>query len=447
MNRDSVVILKQSKELSLKKIALISVMLVCGNIISKYILLVALAYIVYLFCAQDDTENYYLGLFLISNIRVFDTFGITFVVNAILSIPLIVYLVRRKRKFNRYIVFGWFFLLLWEVLHILVYENYSNSPNELSTFLGMLFCITLTLNEKERLDFNKAWLFFTLGILFSGLAYIIVNPSYLNNIVSKITMGYRFRGYAGEPNYYALYICLSLSGLFIFTKYTIWHYLSMCALILIGIMTASKMCILLMTFIIVVGFTSCIREKKYKSKKEFVFYGVILLLLIGFLFKKTIIVFANNFLKRAGLLGGNLDVEKVTSGRSSIISDYVHILFNDIGSLLFGKGMQYHLFYSEAKGYGAHNTYLDAILAWGGIGTIVLVSVIIIWVKDFSIESHENVGLRKTNILIMVLLINFLDLSCLSATMFWWIISFSILSIQSYKKQTIKMSPKQDITY
>ena len=143
------------------------------------------------------------------------------------------------------------------------------------------------------------------------------------------------------------------------------------------------------------------------------------------LFKNQIALFVQNFIKRAGLSNNNLDFERLTSDRSSIILEYMSILSNDFGGLVFGKGLQYHLFFN-GKGFGAHNTYLDVLLAWGLIGVIVLTAIIVYW-RNNIINQLENK--KKFSIPILILAINFMDLSCLSATMFWWVLSLSFLSL------------------
>ena len=52
----------------------------------------------------------------------------------------------------------------------------------------------------------------------------------------------------------------------------------------------------------------------------------------------------------------------------------------------------------------------------------------------FLLKNRETkVHLRISNYLpVLVLIINFFSLSCLNATMFWWVILFSILPIYCY---------------
>lgn len=425
---DKIVFQKESESLLMKNIIIASIMLICGNVISSYILFAALAYILYLFSIKSDEENYYLGLFFIPNIRIFDNLGVTYIVNVLLSIPLMIYIIRKKGRLDNFVLYGWIFFLFWELIHIVYFENYSNFPNEISTLLGMLYCVYITLNECKKLNYKRAWIFFTYGIVFSGVSYLLVDISYFNNVVSKIIAGYRFTGYAGEPNYYSLYICLALSSIFLFRKYSIFDYVTMCILIAFGLMTASKMCALLMLFSLIVGGVDSIKNIKYDSKKKLFFYGFFFLFIGGILFKDQIVMFVQNLINRADLSKGSVDVEHITSGRSSILLTYLSILSSDYLSLILGKGFQYHLFYT--CGAGAHNTYLDAILAWGIIGSIGLIFFIGTW----GIKFNSQLGNKNFfSIPAIVLAINFFDLSCLSATMFWWILSFTLLTLAKDK--------------
>ncbi len=105
--------------------------------------------------------------------------------------------------------------------------------------------------------------------------------------------------------------------------------------------------------------------------------------------------------------------------------------------LLFGYGLQYNET-DIYKGFQhiAHNTYLDVILSWGLVGVVILFAVFFRIVKMMNKNRLER--LTVNHFLPMIVTgVTFFALSCLSATMFWWIICAALLPLEGlYSDET-----------
>lgn len=411
--------------INIRNVFFLSFLLLFGLKFSKITLCLTAFYIVFKLLQNKDEDNFYEGLFLVPNIRIMDSLGSSYIVNILLAIPLFVYLFRRQFKVY-YFPFNYFaFLFIWEISHIFMFQSFDNLFSEISTFSGMLFCVAISLDPHTQIDSRRAWITFTIGIFFSAIAALLVNPVYSQNVVDQVIIGHRFTGYAGEPNYYALYICIALSAIFTFQNYTRTDYVTMIFLIILGCLTASKMCFIIMALTLMFGFFSSIRQYSVKSKRDFVLYGVFIIGVCYVVFNKQFGMFVNNLLRRAklGNSGNSVNFDNISSGRFSIFLGYMNALLDDFFALLFGKGTSYRMYFNVG-GAVAHNTYLDVILSWGVLGGYVLLKYILKWSKIYAQKVGGNTGMTLP---IMVVLLNFCDLSCLSSTMFWWIVALVIV--------------------
>ena len=78
----------------------------------------------------------------------------------------------------------------------------------------------------------------------------------------------------------------------------------------------------------------------------------------------------------------------------------------------------------------AHNTYLDVVLSWGLFGVFVLLIVLFLWMKAIPKPTEHRRAIRYLPL--VCLLLNLFDLSCLSASMFWVIVSYALIVANGY---------------
>ncbi len=405
-------------------ILLLGVICVLGMQYS-FALIIGIAIIVMMMFFSTIEEAFCWSLFLVPNIRIFDNLGTTMIVNMLFVVPLIKYFILYKHISSKVIVMS-IFLFVFEFIHTEM--DLETSASTIAWVISFILCYCITVDERIHLRRTDATSALVSGILFSTIIYLLSNSWFVENMAKNIFAGYRFEAYGSDPNYFSLYLCLCMASIVGKEKPDKSDYTLLLILIAIGFMTASKMCLLLMIFNIIylVFFTSFNNSKKLEGNIVF----IVILIILGICFKDFVGEFIDNLFKRAG--GNDMTMNTLTSGRSDILRDYFEILKSDTSTFLRGQGFSYHL---KLTGAGSHNTYLDVVLAWGAYGFIYMTFLVIHWINQYKKKiSAKSFGIVSTFPL-AVLLINFLDLSCFSAGMFFYVIAYAITQL---KPQNIK---------
>ncbi len=396
-------------------------------------LVIGIAILVTAMALSSPEHRFCWSLFLIPNIRILDSLGTTSIVNFLMVLPLFFYVAARlpKKKLMGFPVICGLFLYAIEEIHLIA--NIGSSGPLIAWVLAFMLCCFVTLDEEISISKNDATYGLIAGIIFSAIVYLVNNPSFTSDIINNIFSGYRFTAYGDDPNYYSLYMCISLASLVVKDKITRFDYILIGALVCLCFMTASKMCLGLMiiNLVYLIVFTSNTQKKMGRN-----FVILIVICCVAFLCRDYIELFMNNLLNRAG--GNNITLNTLTTGRSNILSEYIYILFEDISVFMLGKGFDYHRHIAINSGKGAHNTYLDVILAWGLIGVIVFAVIMNLWLKKYKKKLNANRYTIMSKFPFFILLINFLDLSCFSAGMFFFVITFCIIQLEPQKDITCK---------
>lgn len=405
-------------------ILLLVLLIILGHVYQSAFLYGAIIIAIYILLKADGEKAFCFILFLIPNIRIFDDLGVTYVVNLLMGVPCLKYIVCHLKNINVFAFISTIGLLVYELLHTLLYENYSNILPMISGFLGMFFCISITLEKKIYLKMERIWKYFAGGVLFSALVYLLVNPAYAMNIVQYVVSNNRLKAYANDPNYFSLYICICVAIIYMQGKIARIHQIGLILLMILGLMTGSKMSLITLVIVSILGIGYNLLYVKNKKKKSFYFGIFSLVIISAVIFSEKLLMLFENFLARAGFDGTNLDMSKLTSSRSTIAMEYIEILKDDVSVLLFGRGFEYYNVIGEQI---AHNTYLDVILSWGLVGILWLGVILLFWMNSLRVKYGGNVRLIAC-LPLFVIGIDFLVLSCLNASMFWWIISVGYIA-------------------
>ena len=402
---------------------------VLGNIVAP-----AFYYLAFAVCLLEITvchlrDNFYFSIFLIANLRILDDTGVTVLVNVCMVLPLIKYMLFCRLRTDVFCLTLLFFLL--EVIHIAVFEAWNTFLPLICWLLAFMYAFSALLNKQLAIDSQKSGQALALGVLGSAFVYLICNTKYTYNIIEMMSMGYRLDGYAGDPNYYSLYLCLAMAMLLSTKRQSRLNWLYVVLLMGLGFLTASKMCFLMMSFII--GYAVIIQFMKRDERGEVIRRTVFISMVVLAILWKYVLEFFNNLLLRGGLdtaFISSLSMHQLTTGRSTIVHNYLSILITQLPVLLFGAGMSYHHYLNEASHAEAHNTYLDIILAWGWVGAILMV---VTGIYLFRIYHRQHfVPITLSNILpLLTVLLNFFDLSCFNAVMFWFVLVIALNGIST----------------
>lgn len=420
-------------------IAIIFILVTIGNnSASTSILMIAAVYIAFTILRSNVSNAFYWSIFLIPNIRMLDGTGISFLVNALMALPIVVCFIRLGvRKLPKIAVIGSFFLFMMESMHDMLLCNLGNIVNIIAWSINLFLCIEISVDSRVKLSKNDVFSALSTGIIMSAAMFFIAGLETISHIIETMDSGTRFAAFADDPNYYSLYICLAIACILNVSGNELYKFSTMLLLVSIGLLTASKMCFILMIIEFIMIFTQVFSNNlENKKNKKFIFASIFGLIAVMIVAKEYVSIFVQNFIRRMGQNSNRgIDLESLTTGRSRIFMEYINILSTNWKCLLFGYGFSYHLFLGISTGHGAHNTYLDIILSWGLLGTILFIYVIVCWIRSY--KRTRNIYMTSTinRIPLWILLINFFDLSCLSASMFPFVITIVIIQWLPHKKQ------------
>ncbi len=406
-------------------------------------LIAGLAVFIIAIIFSSDDHRFCWSLFLVSNIRIFDSLGITFLVNILMVLPLLFYLIK---KINKSAQTMYMFPILGGIVLFLMASSYAVYFQEevmplIMWAMAFVWCSVVAVDKDINVDKNDAIYALASGVIFSAVVYILTEPDYIPNIISYMNTGFRFIAFGSDPNYYSLYLCIAIASIVVKPKIKLADYILIAVLICIGFVTESKMGMVLMALCLLylVAFTA------NKSINKYIRNAVIFVAIAGVIYfmRGTIMAFLENLLKRAGGTGATLN--DVSSGRIDIMLECLYVFVNDIPTTIIGKGLNY---YDHFGSYGqisriAHNTYLDVIMSWGVVGSAVFIWIISFWFKMYKNKKDAQNGYtRISKFPFAILLLGFLSLSCLDAGMFFFVLAVCMLQLEA-KEETVKIDTMQ----
>lgn len=412
-------------------IAIIYALVVVGNRqTSAAVLWLAAVFILFCILRSDTADAFYWAVFLIPNIRMLDGTGISFVVNILMAFPVVTYFVKNGLlRVPMIALLGGFALFAMEATHDAVLCEFENIETLMGWIINVFLCIAVTVDCRVKVSKDDVFSALSTGIIMSALMYFSSGITSVSHIIKTINYGTRFTAFADDPNYYSLYICLAIACVLNVTCSDLYRFCTTILMIGIGLLTASKMCMLLMLFELMLILMQVFNSSKdnYRNRK-FILLSSLAAMVIMLILKDYIGIFIQNFIRRMGQSPNQgFNLEKLTTGRSRILIEYINILSNNLICLLVGYGFGYHQFLDISTGHIAHNTYLDLCLAWGVVGTCVFLLLMFMWITSYKssrgIDRIASFNLIST----VVLMINFLDLSCLSAQMFPFLIAIALI--------------------
>lgn len=402
-----------------------------SNYISGIFLYLAVGVVIAEVYTGSIEENFYFSFFLIPNIRILDDIGVQFVVNILIVLPLVKYLYQKHFNVNIKILLDTMILATVVLAHSFLLGSFGELPSELAWLLSFFFCASIMRDKECHLDKKEIMYHLSMGIVCSSVVYLACDLEYAKGLISRVLSRGRLVGYANDPNYYALYICLAIAMLFSIRKKGTMSYVILAVLVCLGLLTNSKMCILLMAFILLCAAASQLLSRRIPIS-DLRFWGIIGLfgIVALVLFHDFAAGYLLNFLRRMGISSdGTVNITRLTSERFEIIMHYLGALGNNFIALILGYGFQYVNYLGDPIGYCAHNTYFDLILSWGIIGIIVFCFVFVRVFINFLNSEGRRYGFVEW-LPIISLGICYLSISCLSATMFWWTLTAAVIFVK-----------------
>ena len=395
-------------------------------LVSLPVMLVAFAAAEVSFFFGDDEYCICFALFLVPNIRMMDVGGIQVLTNLMLLTPVATRFIR-VRKINFTALAHTTLLLGIDLIHIMYNRNFEDLIPNASSILVLYFVESTLLDKNTIIRLSHAARALALGAIFSAVFYFIIYTKYID--MSRYFRGYRYTAFASDPNYYSLYICLSIAMILILKKHLIYDYIIIFSLIAIELFTASKMAILLI-LLMLIYFSAKMIYSGFSRKTKFFRRLIIIGAVLVAVFSQFVVTMIDKLMTRVFARGTNMTLDKLTTRRSTLQVMYMNKLIVNPILLLFGYGVHYNKFFESNI---SHNTYLDIVLSWGLIGLAVFISIFFTTIRGLVAISSERLNTDHFLPLI-VLVISFFSLSCVSASMFWWIICAALLSLRGIEE-------------
>ena len=371
----------------------------------------------------DDTYRVGFCLMLVPNIRIFDTLGFTYAVNVMMIMPLIAKIIM-DRKVNTTALAHTLILMTLELAHIIYLQSFEHLLPNMAALILLYYVETILLDRKTKINFPEITRKFAFGSIFSAALFFIINFRVMDMRI--YLQGYRYTGYASEPNYYSLYICLAVAMIFIIRQHKTRDYVYIGLLLFIELFTLSKMAMLtLLVIVFFVALKTVLNGFSYRTR--FLKRFLVILISAAIIFSKQIIDLASNTIIRFRELNGTaIDLDSITTLRSSLMTFYLNLLVSDPFLILFGYGMQYN----EIVGRNlSHNTFLDIILSWGIPGVFLFFAIFFTITRRLLSNCPERISVDHF-FPMFILVLTFFALSCLSASMFWWVILAAFLPLK-----------------
>lgn len=371
----------------------------------------------------DDSFRVSFCLMLVPNIRMFDGLGTTFIVNIMLVTPLFAKLLT-DRKVSPVALAHTFALATLELAHILFRQTYSYVLPNMAAILMLLYVETILLDRNTKLNFPDIVRKFAFGSIFSACVYFIVYS--LRYDMSKYLSGSRYTAYASDPNYFSLYMCLAIALIFVIKQHKKRDYAYIILLAFIVLFTYSKMAllVLLLIFLYFAGKT-VLHGFSYRTRfiRRFLLAGIALAAVFS---RQIANLLDTTFSRLREHNGTNVNINTITSNRVELSFTYLYALITDPILLLFGYGLQYNEVYDNNL---SHNTFLDVVLSWGISGVILFVVIFYTIIRRLIANCPDKLGPDHFYPL-FILGVVFFSLSCLSASMFWWVILAALLPLK-----------------
>ena len=239
---------------------------------------------------------------------------------------------------------------------------------------AVYFDIRTSESDITSQEMRRANSFLTWGVLLASLIgyFLVENENFsryitvdINYIDGEIVS--RFSGVNGDPNYYsALVIFVIASNLFHFIHQPrVSHIAYVVVLTAFGILSLSKMFLLLLAITLILFLFGWIREKGGLSKKGIV---SVFLIAAGLLVGGNAVLNSTSVQLILARMGASSNLGEFTTGRSDIWLEYVKEIFGNLEYFLFGTYRNS----MTVDGYVTHNTFLQI---WWKVGLLGMLLV------------------------------------------------------------------------
>lgn len=315
--------------------------------------------------------------------------SVSFFTLALLCIALYLAAVKRV-KFNLYHIVCGVILMVLTLLPKMINGSQIESGYILFIFLLIFFPLIIE-DEDLDTDFYRLTVHFALGIISAALSAKILGvfPNIAKFIDLKVMSQFiRSSGFYGDANFYAAHISACIAGvlLLLLNEKVRSRIIGLIVLIpfllYCGFISASKTFLIVLIISAVVWLCLVIVVRKQPVGKVLLITGMAALVI--FIFSSTVFQELLQVMKLR--FSYNSNASDITTGRTDLWMNYIKELLSNIDLLLLGKG------FTNVKldGKASHNTLLQALFQFGVIGTAVLITWFVQFIRHINRKSEEK---------------------------------------------------------
>lgn len=325
------------------------------------------------------------------------------------------------------------YVVLIILLNYLLFRMQMNISNFLLCF-GQLCVLCIVLPAQDQESARRTIKLFCIGVvLSSAYALIFRNTWQLRAILGTEDEAIwgtgirRFYGFYRDPNYYMTLLILGLSVLSKLKNCNLigtGMFLTLgAAMIIFGILTYSKMFLLTFILFSVIYIIWRFRDRKY-------FWGITLA--IGALFSINIVLSLEIDVLEILLdrLRNATNISDLTTGRTDVYVLYMAEILDNMGTFLFGVGLNNEGLYKDA-----HNLYLELVYYIGVLGLILMLlfmgSMIRVMQRKTTGDRSQNVISKYIALLLLAVL--YCSLHGMFQIMFYGGLFVALLSVMVAK--------------
>ncbi|MGE7934948.1 O-antigen ligase family protein [Viridibacillus arvi] len=357
------------------------------------------------------------------------------IINVLMGIALFkVFILNFKKPINKNYLSIILFFIAYEWIHIFDYD--IKSIILLFSWSIAILYVSLYFFYSMKSYNHKIVIIYTITGVFISICYGSLDffESYGTLMSNNATI--RFKGGAGDPNYFSMYVMISLFLLlYLVNRETNKLLKFMYPLIFIffvafGVLSLSRMFLLVITLLLALLLIKIIF--RLKKNKKIMFF---IMTVIGFLVVFSIF-FISEFTSILNLLLSRFtdfidDPSALTSNRNVLAEQYIQLLMSETKDMIFGIGIQeYHL--RSGIQLEAHNIILEIFVVWGLVGFPVFIMFIATLLK-YSNAYRKNLKKDFVSWLPIICIgISYLSLNAMSNESFFLLLLFAIKNIMEF---------------
>lgn len=266
------------------------------------------------------------------------------------------------------------------VAMVLFAKMFCGEPALTTSFIMFLFMLVFfpiyLANEANRLSFKECVAFFSVGVILSCVMSLALAENsnmseYITVANTDVVNATRACGFVGDGNGFAAQILAALACVlsfqYVYPKNKIFYLLVAFGLFACGLMTVSKMFLIVSVIVFAIWFVGTLSKPDAVIRNIVIFAvsGAVLTAVVASgVFDYQIDIYVRRF-----MLADN-SVSDLTTGRSDIWAAYLQYIGSDFFRLLFGDGFGERYLYvsAVARDVSPHNTIIEVIYRFGLIG-------------------------------------------------------------------------------